>query len=174
YSKSLDELIFLAKELKTQIKIKVTIAGIQENDVSKILSQKNLKMNGVQNNFKIINKFISPLNEAKLFFNTDIVWCVYKNTPNGSSGVFHLSNIYKKPVATNKNGLIGWYNIKYNLGPILDFTNYKESHDSVKIIHKLYKKKKILMYYCKNQLKLKNTIKKQKKFHQVVKNLMTS
>ena len=162
YSKSLDELIFLAKELKTQIKIKVTIAGIQENDVSKILSQKNLKMNGVQNNFKIINKFISPLNEAKLFFNTDIVWCVYKNTPNGSSGVFHLSNIYKKPVATNKNGLIGWYNIKYNLGPILDFTNYKESHDSVKIIHKLYKKKKILMYYCKNQLKLKNTIKKQK------------
>lgn len=174
YSKSLDELIFLAKELKTQIKIKVTIAGIQENDVSKILSQKNLKMNGVQNNFKIINKFISPLNEAKLFFNTDIVWCVYKNTPNGSSGVFHLSNIYKKPVATNKNGLIGWYNIKYNLGPILDFTNYKESHDSVKIIHKLYIKKKILMYYCKNQLKLKNTIKKQKKFHQVVKNLMTS
>ena len=174
YSKSLDELIFLAKELKTQIKIKVTIAGIQENDVSKILSQKNLKMNGVQNNFKIINKFISPLNEAKLFFNTDIVWCVYKNTPNGSSGVFHLSNIYKKPVATNKNGLIGWYNIKYNLGPILDFTNYKASHDSVKIIHKLYIKKKILMYYCKNQLKLKNTIKKQKKFHQVVKNLMTS
>lgn len=174
YSKSLDELIFLAKELKTQIKIKVTIAGIQENDVSKILSQKNLKMNGVQNNFKIINKFISPLNEAKLFFNTDIVWCVYKNTPNGSSGVFHLSNIYKKPVATNKNGLIGWYNIKYNLGPILDFTNYKESHDSVKIIHKLYIKKKILMYYCKNQLKLKNTIKKQKKFHQVVKNLMIS
>lgn len=149
YSKSLDELIFLAKELKTQIKIKVTIAGIQENDVSKILSQKNLKMNGVQNNFKIINKFISPLNEAKLFFNTDIVWCVYKNTPNGSSGVFHLSNIYKKPVATNKNGLIGWYNIKYNLGPILDFTNYKESHDSVKIIHKLYKKKKFLCIIVK-------------------------
>ena len=87
---------------------------------------------------------------------------------------FFIYQIYIKNQLLRINGLIGWYNIKYNLGPILDFTNYKESHDSVKIIHKLYKKKKILMYYCKNQLKLKNTIKKQKKFHQVVKNLMTS
>ena len=80
----------------------------------------------LKNNFKIINKFISPSEEAALFSNADIVWCVYKNTPNGSSGVFHLSNTYKKPVATNKNGLIGWYNLKNNLGPILTFNNKEE------------------------------------------------
>ena len=38
----------------------------------------------------------------------------------------------------------------------------------------LFKTKKILNNYCKNQLKLKNSIKKQKKFHQVVRNLVTS
>ena len=174
YSKSLDELIFLVKESKTQFKIKVTVAGIHENDVREVLSQKNLKKNGVQSNFNIINKFIYPLEEAKLFYNTDIVWCVYKNTPNGSSGVFHLSNVYKKPVATNKQGLVGWYNMKNNLGPILNFTNYEESLSSVKKILNLYKNKKKLLHYCKNQSKLKISIKKQKNFHQVVRNLMTS
>ena len=139
-----------------------------------ILSQKNLKKNGVQSNFNIINKFIYPLEEAKLFYNTDIVWCVYKNTPNGSSGVFHLSNVYKKPVATNKEGLVGWYNMKNNLGPILNFTNYEESLSSVKKILNLHKNKKKLLHYCKNQSKLKISIKKQKNFHQVVRNLMTS
>ena len=80
--------------MKPKIKIKAVIAGLQQKDVKKFY-QKNLINNGVQNNFEIIDKFISPLEEAKLFFNTDIVWCVYKNTPNGSNGVFHLSNIYQ-------------------------------------------------------------------------------
>ena len=174
YSKSLDELIFLIKNLKPKIKIKAVIAGLQQKDVKKILSKKNLINNGVQNNFEIIDKFISPLEEAKLFFNTDIVWCVYKNTPNGSSGVFHLSKIYQKPVVTNKNGLVGWYNLKNNLGPVLDFTNYNKSMESVNKILNMCKKKSILMYYCKNQLNLKNLIKKQIKFHEVVRNLVTS
>ena len=149
YSKSLDELIYVIKNLKSKIKIKATIAGIQEKDVREILSKKNLKIHGVQNNFKIINKFISPSNEAKLFSNADLVWCVYKNTPNGSSGVFHLSNIYKKPVATNINGLVGWYNLKNNLGPILNFNNSKEYINSVKKILNLSKKKKFFLIIVK-------------------------
>ncbi len=173
YSKSLEELIFTINQLKHKIKIHAIIAGIHENDIKQILSKHNLKKNGVQNNFKIINRFISPLYESKLFLNTDLVWCVYKNTPHGSSGVFHLSNIYRKPVATNKYGLLGWYNKKYKLGPILDFTNKEESNSSVKTILNLSKKKNFYINYCKNQSKLKNFIKKQKKFHQVVRYLVT-
>ena len=172
YSKSLDELIYVIKKLKYKIKIKATVAGLQQEDVKKVLSKKNLEINGVQNNFKIIDKFISPREEAKLFFNTDLVWCVYKNTPNGSSGVFHLSNIYKKPVATTKKGLVGWYNLKNNLGPILDFNNYNASSNSVKKIFDLFKKKKTIKDYCKNQLKLNIFLQKQKKFEQLIRNLV--
>ena len=48
------------------------------------------------------------------------------------------------------------------------------SLSSVKKILYLYKNKKNLIHYCKNQLKLRISIKKQKKFYQVVRNLMTS
>ena len=84
------------------------------------------------------------------FSNADLVWCVYKNTPNGSSGVFHLSNIYKKPVATNINGLVGWYNLKNNLGPILNFNNSKEYINSVKKILNLSKKKNFFLIIVKS------------------------
>jgi len=172
YSKSLNELIYVIKKLKSKIKIKATIAGIQQEDIKKVLSKKNLEINRVQNNFKIINKFISPHKEARLFFNTDLVWCVYKNTPNGSSGVFHLSNIYKKPVATNKDGLLGWYNLKNKLGPIVDFNNDEACVNSVKKILNLSKKDFFFYDYCRNQLKLRISLNKQKKFNQLIRNLV--
>ena len=172
FSKSLEELMFLIKKLDQEIKINVTIAGIHQKDVKKILSQKNLIKNRLNNNIKIINKFITPTEEMKLFIKTDIVWCVYKNTPHGSSGVFYLSNLYKKPVATNKDGLIGWYNKKNKLGPILDFSDKKKSLKSAKSILNLYNKKKIYTSYCKNQLKFNKIITKQKKFHEIVRNIM--
>ena len=131
------------KKLKSKIKIKAIIAGIYEKDIKFILSNKNLKKNKVDKFFNLKNKFISLSEETKLFLNADLVWCVYKNTPFGSSGVFHLSNFYKKPVATNKDGLLGWYNKKYKLGPILDFTDKDQSNNSVKTILNLSKKKKI-------------------------------
>ena len=171
-SKSLEELIFLIKKLDQEIKIKVTIAGIHEKDVKKILSQKNLTTKKLNNNIKIINKFISPTQEMKLFTKTNIVWCVYKNTPHGSSSVFYLSNLYRKPVVTNEQGLIGWYNKKNKLGPILNFNDSKESLKSVKTILNLYKKKKIYTSYCKNQLKFNKIITKQKKFYEIVRNMI--
>ena len=171
-SKSLEELIFLIKKLDQEIKIKVTIAGIHEKDVKKILSQKNLTTKKLNNKIKIINKFISPTQEMKLFTKTNIVWCVYKNTPHGSSGVFYLSNLYRKPVVTNEQGLIGWYNKKNKLGPILNFNDSKESLKSVKTILNLYKKKKIYTSYCKNQLKFNKIITKQKKFYEIVRNMI--
>jgi len=140
--------------------------------MAKLISQKNLTTKKLNNNIKIINKFISPTQEMKLFTKTNIVWCVYKNTPHGSSGVFYLSNLYKKPVATNKDGLIGWYNKKNKLGPILDFSDKKKSLKSAKSILNLYNKKKIYTSYCKNQLKFNKIITKQKKFHEIVRNIM--
>ena len=85
----------------------------KESDVKTILSKKNLKDHKVYEKFKILNRFIEPEEEKELFLNTDYVWCVYKNTPLGSSGVFHLSCNYKKPVITNNDGL--WVGIIENI-----------------------------------------------------------
>ena len=173
YSKSIEEIIILVKKLKIKFEINVTIAGKHEQDVKKLLSKKNLIENEVYENFKIINKFINPIHEKQLFLETDLVWCYYKNTPLGSSGVFHLSNLYKKPVVTNKDGLLGWYNTKYKLGPILSFDSKKNVKKSVDKIFYLMKNKKKYKQYCINQIKLNNLMKKQKNFHSIIKNLMT-
>lgn len=173
YSKSIEELIVLVKNLNNQINIKVTIAGVHEADIKKILTKKNLEYYNVIHNFNIINKFINPKFEADLFMKTDLVWCVYKNTPLGSSGVFHIANNYKKPIVTNNEGLVAWYNKKYKLGPIINFKNKKNIKNASKLILNLYNNEELYRFYCANQLKLYKNLKKHKKFSQIVKNLMT-
>ena len=173
YSKSLEEIILLVKNLKSKIEITVTIAGMHQKDVKTILSYKNLLKEGVKENFKILNKFINPVDERKLFEKTDLVWCLYKYTPLGSSGVFHLSNRYIKPVITNDEGLLGWYNKKYKLGPILNFNDSINIKRSINTIQKLHRRKDKIKQYSRNQLKLYKMIKKQTKFTIIMRNLMT-
>lgn len=174
YSKSIEEIILLVKKLKSKINVVVTIAGVHEKDVKAVLGYKNLIKNDVVENFNILNRFIKPNEERKLFEKTDFVWCYYKNTPLGSSGVFHLSNSYKKPVITNDEGLLGWYNKKYKLGPILNFNNNTSSKNSINTIQNLFKRKSKIKQYTRNQLKLYKMIKKQSKFSVIMRNLMTS
>ena len=167
-SKSLIELIQLSSNIKN---LKVIVAGKQETDVKDILSKKNLKDNKVYEKFKILNRFIEPEEEKELFLNIDYVWCVYKNTPLGSSGVFHLSCNYKKPVITNNDGLLGWYNRKYILGPICNFETDKETNKSIKLISNIIKNKKKYLEYRNNQSFLLKSMSKQKKFGEQIKNL---
>ena len=167
-SKSLIELIELSSNIKN---LRVIVAGKQEPDVKKILSKKNLKENKVLEKFKILNRFIEPEEEKELFLNIDYVWCVYKNTPLGSSGVFHLSCNYKKPVITNNDGLLGWYNRKYHLGPICNFETKKETKKSIKLISSLIKNKKKYSEYKNNQSFLLKSMSKQKKFGELINNL---
>lgn len=167
-SKSLRELILLSSYIEN---LKVIIAGKHEDDVKHVLSKKNLKENKVYEKFKIINRFIEPEEEKELFLNIDFVWCVYKNTPLGSSGVFHLSCNYKKPVITNNDGLLGWYNRKYLLGPLCNFETEEETYKSIKIIRSIIKNKKKYSEYKNNQSFLLKSMSKQKKFGEQIKNL---
>ena len=167
-SKSLIELIHLSSHIEN---LKVIVAGKQESDVKTILSKKNLKDHNVYEKFKILNRFIEPEEEKELFLNTDYVWCVYKNTPLGSSGVFHLSCNYKKPVITNNDGLLGWYNRKYLLGPICNFETHEKTNKSIKLISRIIKNKKKYLEYTNNLSFLLKRMNRQKKFKEQIKNL---
>ena len=167
-SKSLEELIDITQEIKKSIKINIIVAGAQNHEANYILKKKNLKKKNVEVNFKIINRFIHPNEETYLFSNVDVVWCVYKNTPLGSSGVFHISNNYQKPVLTNNLGLVGWYNKKYKLGPVLKFKNSKDFNNSCKSIIELHTNQKKYKYYKQNQSRLYNQLKKQKKLEELI------
>jgi len=168
YSKSIEELIEITKLIKIKININVIFAGKQDDDVKNILEKKYLKKENLLENFKIINRFIEPEEEVYLFNKTQLVWCVYKNTPLGSSGVFHLSCNYKKPVITNNLGLVAWYNNKYKIGPILNFNTKSDLINSSEKIVELFKNKNKYNYYLHNQIKLLNLIKKQKKFKELI------
>jgi hypothetical protein len=170
-SKSLEELVELTGILKLKIDINIIVAGKQDNDIKKILHKVNLVKKNVYSNFKIINRFIEPKEESYLFSKSDAVWCVYKNTPLGSSGVFHLSMNYKIPIITNDLGLIGWYNKKYNVGPILRFDEKKYYINSANKIIDLYKNVKKYNFYKSNQSKLLKYANKQKKFDKIINDL---
>ncbi len=167
-SKSLEELIAITKNIKNKININIIVAGKQNISAKKILNKKNLVKENVNQNFKIFNRFIYTSEENYLFSKIDAVWCVYKNTPLGSSGVFHASINYHKPVITNDLGLVGWYNKKYKLGPILEFNGTKNFETSCRKIVELYKDKKKYQFYKNNQLGLSNTFKKQNKLDELI------
>jgi len=172
-SKSFEELIDLVKKIQSKINVHIIVAGQHELEVKKFLNKKNLLKNKVYKNFTIINRFIYPDEEQNLFLSTDLVWCVYKNTPLGSSGVFHLSCNYLKPVITNKEGLIGWYNNKYKLGPILNFQDENDYLISSKKLIELFNNKKKYNQFYSNQQKLLKIFRKQKKLGQMVKDFVT-
>ena len=161
-------MIAITKNIKNKININIIVAGKQNISAKKILNKKNLVKENVNQNFKIFNRFIYTSEENYLFSKIDAVWCVYKNTPLGSSGVFHASINYHKPVITNDLGLVGWYNKKYKLGPILEFNGTKNFETSCRKIVELYKDKKKYQFYKNNQLGLSNTFKKQNKLDELI------
>ena len=170
-SKSLEELVNLTSIIKLKININVIVAGKQDKDIQKILYKDSLIKKNVYSNFKIINRFIEPKEESYLFSKSDTIWCVYKNTPLGSSGVFHLSMNHKIPIITNNLGLIGWYNKKFKVGPILRFDEKKYYINSANKIITLYKNVKKYNFYKSNQSKLLKYTNKQKKFGKIINGL---
>ena len=85
--------------------------------------------------------------------------------------VFHLSCNYKKPVITNNDGLLGWYNRKYLLGPICNFETHEKTNKSIKLISRIIKNKKKYLEYTNNLSFLLKRMNRQKKFKEQIKNL---
>ena len=69
---------------------------------------------------------------------------------------------------TNDLGLVGWYNKKYKLGPILEFNGTKNFETSCRKIVELYEDKKKYQFYKNNQFRLSNSFKKQNKLDELI------
>jgi hypothetical protein len=135
------ELIYLINVLKKfylNYKIKIIVAGQQDNYTNKILKDNVYNNNFISKKFLIINKFINEKLEQVLFKSSDLIWTGYSRNFSGSSGVYFLSSINKRPVVTSNHGLIYWYNKKYQIGKSTDLRN------SIKV-------KKIIDYFMQNK-----------------------
>ena len=164
-SKSIIELIELVSKTKNN-EIKIVLAGEQNDNIKKQLSNSYVKNLIKRGKIIVYDKFISTKKESVLFSAADALWCVYKDTPLGSSGVFFLANDAKLPIITNKHGLVGYYNKNYSLGPILDVDdNFQKSCE---IIENLALKDSIYYAFIKNHIKFGNKISKHQKFSELI------
>jgi glycosyltransferase involved in cell wall biosynthesis len=145
-SKGIKELISSLQYLNNN-KIKLIIAGKQTDEVQFFL---NLDVNKelIKSGQVIIYEgFKNYKDEAILFSASDIVWVGYDNNFSGSSGVLHQAGLAKKPVITNRLGLLGYLNKKYKIGSVVNLSNVIDIKN--KILY-LYRNKKIRYILGKN------------------------
>jgi glycosyltransferase involved in cell wall biosynthesis len=145
-SKGIKELVSSLQYLNNN-KIKLIIAGKQTDDVQFFL---NLDVNKelIKSGQVIIYEgFKNYKDEAILFSASDIVWVGYDNNFSGSSGVLHQAGLAKKPVITNRLGLLGYLNKKYKIGSVVNLSNVIDIKN--KILY-LYRNKKIRYILGKN------------------------
>ena len=145
-SKGIKELISSLQYLNNS-KIKLIIAGKQTDEVKFFL---NLDVNKeLINTGQVIiyDGFKNYKDEAILFSASDIVWVGYDNNFSGSSGVLHQAGLAKKPVITNRLGLLGYLNKKYKIGSVVNLSNVIDIKN--KILY-LYRNKKIRYILGKN------------------------
>ena len=133
--------------------------------MKKLLNKRIIKKMIFKKEIIVYNHFISSDLESELFSAADSAWVVYKNTPMGSSGVFYLSNLANIPLITNSEGLIGWYNKRYTLGPIIDLNMYWQP--SIQL-EKLSLKNKYYKNFTQNQRKFRLKILDKNKFEKVL------
>jgi glycosyltransferase involved in cell wall biosynthesis len=145
-SKGIKELVSALHHMNNK-KIKLIIAGKQTEDVQSFLQ--------LNTNIELINKkiiivydgFKDYKEEAILFSASDIVWVGYDNNFTGSSGVLHQAGHARKPVITNRLGLLGYLNKKYRIGLVVNLSSVADIQN--KILY-LFNNKKIRYIFGKN------------------------
>ena len=164
-SKCILELVEIVKKIEKTKNIKIILAGKQNPVIKKLLNKKIIKEMKSNKEIIVYDYFISSDFESELFSAADSVWVVYKNTPMGSSGVFYLSNLANIPLITNSEGLIGWYNKRYSLGPIIDLNKYWQP--SIQL-ERLSLKNEYYKNFIQNQKKFRLNILKKNKFEEIL------
>lgn len=150
--KELIYLIDVIKKFYISHKIKIIIAGLQDEYTKKLLNE-NINNNTIIKKFLIINKYINDKLEQILFKSSNLVWTGYSKDFTGSSGVFFLSSMNKVPVITSDHGLIYWNNKKYKIGKSTDLRNP-------------FKVKKVIDFFLKKKrLKINNSFLKTNYIH---------
>lgn len=151
--KELIYLINVVKKFYLNFKIKIIVAGEQDKYTKNILRDNVYNDNYIKNKFIIINKFINEKLEQILFKSSNLIWTGYSKDFTGSSGVYFLSSINKRPVISSNHGLIYWYNKKYRIGKSTDLRN-------------LVKVKKVIDYFMRNiNINLNNNFNNTNKIH---------
>ena len=162
-NKSLEELLNALQGKKFKKKIVVIVAGKQEKDISIYLNKIKKKLTF---EIHILNKYITPSLEKKLFSVVDLTWIAYKKN-YGSSGVYYLSAYMKKPALISRTGLIAHLNKTHKIAKRV---SYQNPQDIRKLINLFINKKNVVKK--KNQQMLYNTL-KQKKFENTICNFLS-
>ena len=133
-SKGIYPLVNAIKKIKNK-NIKVILAGEQTEEVKNFLKQdENLKL--IINKKILIFEGFKNYYEESLFFSVaDVVWVAYSDDFFGSSSVLYQAGLLKKPVITNKIGLLSYINKKNKIGIC---TNINNENDIIKSIMYLY------------------------------------
>ena len=138
-SKGIKELIYTLRNINIY-KIKLIIAGKQTDDVRSFLALDDNKKLVKKKRIIVYNGFRDYKEEAILFSASDVVWVGYDNNFFGSSAVLHQAGLVKKPVITNRIGLLGYLNKMHRIGVRV---NLNSSVDIKNKILYLYQNKKI-------------------------------
>jgi hypothetical protein len=142
-NKALKELFTFINYIDHKKKIKILIVGKRDKETKKFIDNE-IKTNTYLKNIIInIDKYADDIFEKIVFTASDLTWTGYKKTFNGSSGVFFLSSLNKRPVITSNHGVIGWYSKKFKIGVSTDLDNKKQL---VKILNELIKNKNKIKY----------------------------
>jgi|688.fasta_scaffold335133_2 glycosyltransferase involved in cell wall biosynthesis len=145
-SKGIKEIIYSLQLINNQ-KIKLIIAGKQTDDVKSFLALDINKKLIKSEKIIIYDGFKDYKEEAILFSASDVVWVGYNNNFSGSSGVLHQAGLVKKPVITNRMGLLGYLNKRHKIGVRV---NLSSSVDIKNKILYLYRNKIIRNMLGKN------------------------
>lgn len=118
-------IVFLLDSLEREKEAKewhVWLIGRQGTVIREMLIGDRWSKLKQQERVQIYDEFVSKKVEQNVFSACDMVWIGYREH-YGMSGVLVHAALHKKPVIACKEGLIGWYTKKYNMGITIDFNS---------------------------------------------------
>ena len=131
--KGIHALINAAVALMPVIPLNVLLAGEQTSVARDILLSPQAKILSGAGMLWQWDRRISESEESALFSSADIVWLGYLGHL-GMSGVLVKAAQFGKPVLGCREGLIGWYTSRYELGQVADISDANDVVESVKNI----------------------------------------
>jgi hypothetical protein len=142
-NKALNELFSVINSIDHKNRITILLVGKRDNETRDFINSRIKTNTNLKNIIINIDKYADDFFEKIVFKASDLTWTGYKKTFNGSSGVFFLSSLNKRPVITSNHGVIGWYSKKFKIGVSTDLGN---KNKLVKILNELIKNKNKTQY----------------------------
>ena len=151
--KGINELLSALIEENLPNDLVILLSGRPSDEIIELIRSKKIKK--LLDSKKIVTsfKFHDSRDEQEAFVASDVVWLGYTDAFYGSSGVLYQAIHADLPVIGQKDGLIGHYVKKYNLGKTVDVENIKNISE---VINDLFDKIEIYIKNQKSRENLKN------------------